>query len=201
MDNKLIFHDSDTLICFLEIDEIEFLKKLFTNIIIPEAVLMELNVNNAPVNVRDNLNDLISDNFVEVREVEFASGEYIKNKCISEGYWTNGRPIGRGESAVLAFAIENEGIVASNNLSDVCEICEEYGIPILTASLMLAFAYELKIYTKSEINAFWCRILQETYQILPKQTFDEYYSELFEEDCNVLLKNYDFKKHYTVSKK
>jgi hypothetical protein len=66
---------------------------------------------------------------------------------------------------------------------------------------MLAFAYELKIYTKSEINAFWCRILQETYQILPKQTFDEYYSELFEEDCNVLLKNYDFKKHYTVSKK
>ena len=201
MDNKLIFHDSDTLICFLEIDEIEFLKKLFTNIIIPEAVLMELNVNNAPVNVRDNLNDLISDNFVEVREVEFASGEYIKNKCISEGYWTNGRPIGRGESAVLAFAIENEGIVASNNLSDVFEICEEYGIPILTASLMLAFAYELKIYTKSEINAIWCRILQETYQILPKQTFDEYYSELFEEDCNVLLKNYDFKKHYTVSKK
>ena len=201
MDNKLIFHDSDTLICFLEIDEIEFLKKLFTNIIIPEAVLMELNVNNAPVNVRDNLNDLISDNFVEVREVEFASGEYIKNKCICGGYWTNGRPIGRGESAVLAFAIENEGIVASNNLSDVFEICEEYGIPILTASLMLAFAYELKIYTKSEINAFWCRILQETYQILPKQTFDEYYSELFEEDCNVLLKNYDFKKHYTVSKK
>ena len=201
MDNKLIFHDSDTLICFLEIDEIEFLKKLFTNIIIPEAVLMELNVNNAPVNVRDNLNDLISDNFVEVREVEFASGEYIKNKCICEGYWTNGRPIGRGESAVLAFAIENEGIVASNNLSDVFEICEEYGIPILTASLMLAFAYELKIYTKSEINAFWCRILQETYQILPKQTFDEYYTELFEKDCNVLLKNYDFKKHYTVSKK
>ncbi|WP_405306914.1 hypothetical protein [Methanobrevibacter sp.] len=201
MKNKLIFHDSDALICFLEIDEIEFLKNMFSKVIIPEAVFVELNVNNAPVNVKNNLKDLISENFVEVREVEFASGEYVKNKCISEGYWTDGRPIGRGESAVLAFAIENEGIVASNNLSDVFEICDRYEIPILTASLMLAFAFELGIYTKSEINCIWNRILQETYQILPKQTFDEYYIELFEDDCNELLKSYDFKKHYINSKK
>lgn len=81
MTNKLIFHDSDALICFLEIDEIEFLKKLFSKIIIPEAVFEELNENNAPVNVKNNLNDLIFEDFVEVREVEFASSEYIKYKC------------------------------------------------------------------------------------------------------------------------
>ena len=201
MTNKLIFHDSDALICFLEIDEIEFLKKLFSKIIIPEAVFEELNENNAPVNVKNNLNDLISEDFVEVREVEFASSEYIKYKCISEGYWTNGCPIGRGESAVLAFAIENEGIVASNNLSDVFEICKEYNIPILTVPIIMAFAYELGIYSNLAINAIWCRILQETYQILPKQTFDEYYNKLFGDDCNELLKNYDFKKHYIAAKK
>jgi predicted nucleic acid-binding protein len=34
MSNKPIFYDSDVLICFLEIDEQEILKKLFSKVIV-----------------------------------------------------------------------------------------------------------------------------------------------------------------------
>ncbi|ALT68039.1 hypothetical protein sm9_0235 [Methanobrevibacter millerae] len=39
----------------------------------------------------------------------------------------------------------------------------------------------------------WEKIMNNTYQKLPKQTFKEYYDELFEEDCIELLKNYNLK--------
>jgi hypothetical protein len=55
--------------------------------------------------------------------------------------------------------------------------------------------------SKKEIELVWQRILKETNQTLPTKTFNEYYSDLFEDDCNDLLKSYNFKKHYINSKK
>lgn len=42
MSNKPIFYDSDVLICFLQINEHQILKKLFSKIILPEKVYEEL---------------------------------------------------------------------------------------------------------------------------------------------------------------
>jgi len=42
IDYKPIFYDSDVLVCFLEIDEYEFLQKLFSKIILPKKVYDEL---------------------------------------------------------------------------------------------------------------------------------------------------------------
>ena len=96
----------------------------------------------------------------------------------------------------MALAIENEEIVASNNLSDVVDICDDYRIPIITSSVILAFCLELNIMSRDEIESVWRKILTETKQILPKETFEEYYRELFGEDCKKLLKGYDLKSHY-----
>ena len=101
----------------------------------------------------------------------------------------------------MALAIENEGIVASNNLSDVVDICDDHGIPIITSSIILAFCLELNIMSKDEIESVWWKILTETKQILPKETFEEYYRELFGGDCKKLLKDYDLKSHYKNEKK
>lgn len=67
-------------------------------------------------------NFLINDGFVEIGELDFSSPEWNTYNLIRRGFWTDGNMIGRGESAAMALAIENNGIVASNNLSDVLEI-------------------------------------------------------------------------------
>lgn len=147
------------------------------------------------------LNDLINENFVEIGELEFASPEETTFNLIHRGYWTDGNIIGKGEAAAMAFAIENKGIVASNNLIDIIDICEDYEIPIITALMILAFCLELKLMSKNEIESVWQKILKNTKQKLPKQTFNEYYEMLFKKDCVELLRNYNFKKHYLYSKK
>ena len=94
MSNKPIFYDSDVLICFLEIDEQEILKKLFSKVIVPEIVYVELNRKNSPQNVKDNLKVLIGEGFVEIEKIEFATPEYYDYTCMIEGYWTNDQSIG-----------------------------------------------------------------------------------------------------------
>lgn len=199
---KPIFYDSDVIICFLEIEKQDLLKKLFSKIEMPQQVFIELTKEKTPKNVKNNLKKLISKGFVEIREINFATPEYIKYDCISKGYWSKDlQSVGKGESEAIALAIENNGIVASNNLNDVEEICEEFNVPIITASIILSFAYELQLYSKDEINSIWSKIIDETYQIMPCHTFNKYYKELFKKDCENLLKNYDFKKHYKKEKK
>ena len=201
MVDKPIFYDSDVLICFLAINRGSVLKNIFSKVIIPEPVYNEL-INMAIYqNIGQNLNFLINDGFVEIGELDFSSPEGNTYNLIRRGFWTDGNMIGRGESAAMALAIENNGIVASNNLSDVLEICEDYEIPIITTSMILAFCFELSLMVKDDIEDIWKEILTNTKQIMPAQTFIEYYNELFKRDCQVLLKGYDFKKHYYSSKK
>ena len=200
MPYKPIFYDSDVLICFLEIGEQNILKKLFSKIIVPELVYLELNRNKSPKTVKNNLKQLINDGFVEIETIEFATPEYFDYTCMIEGYWTNGEAIGFGEAAAIALAIKHFGIVASNNLSDVEYLTKLEDIPVLTFSMIMAFCFELNLLSKDEIESIWKKILTNTNQTLPGQTFEEYYGELFKNDAIRLLKSYDFKKHYKITK-
>lgn len=76
MPQKPIFYDADVLICFLEINECKILKKLFSKVIIPEQVYDELNKGKFPQNIKNNLKELISENFVVIKENNFSSQEY-----------------------------------------------------------------------------------------------------------------------------
>ena len=82
---------------------------------------------------------------------------------------SNGEKIGFGESAAIALAIKNNGIVASNNLRDVAKLCYEYDLPIITASMILSFTFELNFKSKNEIKVIWKKIINETRQKLPKR--------------------------------
>lgn len=68
MSNKPIFYDSDVLICFLEIDEQKILKKLFSKVIVPEIVYVELNRKNSPQNVKYNLKVLIGEDLLKLKK-------------------------------------------------------------------------------------------------------------------------------------
>ena len=103
------------------------------------------------------------------------------------GYWSDGISLGFGEAAAMALAIKEFGIVASNNLSDIESILKKEEIPILTFSMILVFCFELNLMSKKEINLIWQEIIKNTNQSLPKNSFDEYYDDLFEVDCANLL--------------
>ena len=65
------------------------------------------------------------------------SQEYITYKLIKKGFWSQaGKCCGDGESAAITLAYLNNGIIASNNLSDA----EEYIDSLITYLIMLLSA-------------------------------------------------------------
>ena len=201
MSNKPIFYDSDVLICFLEINEEKILKKLFSKVIIPDKVYEELTRKKSHPNVKNNLRALIDEGFVQIETIEFGTHEYFDYSCMVEGFWSDDVPLGQGEAAAIALALKSFGIVASNNLSDVENLTKLDEIPILTFSMIMSFCFELNLLSELEIESIWRKILNTTNQKLPKGSFNDYYNEIFKKDCEELLKDYDFKKHYKKEKK
>lgn len=185
--NKPVFYDTDCLECFLFVDAGYILEELFSKIIIPEQVHKEITDDNTDSVVKVNFEKL-KEGFLEIREIPFASNEYITYKSIERGFWSQtGKVCGNGESAAMALAHLNKGIVASNNLSDVEEYIESLDIELLTSSMILSKAVEKSIVSKDTANVLWKGMVDEGIY-LPRDSFSDYYDELYEIDCKRFLK-------------
>ena len=185
--DKPVFYDTDCLECFLFVDAGHILEKLFSNIIIPEQVYNELMDVNTPSVVKTNYNKL-KRGFVEINHIEFASQEYVTYKSIEKGFWSKtGKVCGSGESAAMALAHLNNGIVASNNLSDVDEYIESLNFALITSSMILSIAFEKDIIGEDDANDLWKKILKKGIE-LPRANFSKYYNELYQKDYKRFLK-------------
>ena len=185
--NKLVFYDTDCLECFLFVDAGYILEELFSKIIIPEQVYGEIIVENTPSVVKTNFKKL-KEGFVEIREIPFASPEYTVYMSIKKGFWSEtGKVCGAGESAAMALAHVNNGLVASNNLSDVDEYIESLDIELITSSMILTKAVEKEIISENTANSLYVGMIERGIE-LPCGSFSEYYEELYEIDCNKFLK-------------
>ena len=80
------------------------------------------------------------------------------------------------------------GIVASNNLSDVEEYIESLDIELITSSMILSKAVEKDIVSENTANGLWKGMIKEGID-LPKNSFTEYHDELYESDCERFLKS------------
>ena len=186
--SKPVFYDADCLECFLLVDAGYILEKLFSKIIIPEQVYNEITFDNTPSIVKTNFNKL-KEGFVEIREMPFASPEYTAYKSIERGFWSkNGQICGPGESAAIALAHLNNGIVASNNLSDVEEYIESLDIELITSSMILTKAVEKEIITENIANSLYGSMMDNGIN-LPYGTFSGYYDNLYQIDCEKFLKH------------
>ncbi len=186
--NKPVFYDTDCLECFLFVDAGHILEKLFTKIVIPEQVYNELMDNNTPPIVKTNFNKL-KNGFVETRQIQFMSQEYTTYNLIKKGFWSQtGKCCGDGESAAIALAYLNNGIVASNNLSDVEEYIGSLDIELITSSMILSKAVEKGIVSENDANGLWKGMIKEGID-LPKNSFKEYHDELYQSDCERFLKS------------
>lgn len=186
--NKPVFYDTDCLECFLFVDAGHILEELFSKIIIPEQVYSEIIAENTPAIVKKNFKNL-KNRFVEIKEISFLSQEYTTYNLIKKGLWSKtGKICGSGESAAITLAHLNNGLVASNNLSDVEEYIESLDIELITSSMILSKAVERDIISKENANDLWKGMINKGIK-LPKKSFSDYFDELYETDCERFLNN------------
>ena len=186
--NKPVFYDTDCLECFLFVDAGHILEELFSKIIIPEQVYSEIMAENTPAIVKKNFKNL-KNRFVEIKEISFLSQEYTTYNLIKKGLWSKtGKICGSGESAAITLAHLNNGLVASNNLSDVEEYIESLDIELITSSMILSKAVERDIISKENADDLWKGMIDKGIK-LPKESFSDYFDELYETDCERFLNN------------
>ena len=186
--NKPVFSDTDCLECFLFVGAGYILEALFSKITIPEQVYNELTDKGTPQIIKTNFNNF-KKGFVEIKDIEFASQEYVTYKSIEKGFWSKTNSVcGPGESAALALAYLNNGIIASNNLQDVEEYIESLDIELITSSMILTEAFERNIVSENTANLLWKEMIKNGIK-LPRYSFTKYYNELYKDDCKKFLKN------------
>ena len=186
--NKPVFYDTDCLECFLFVDAGHILEELFSKIIIPEQAYSEIMAENTPAIVKKNFKNL-KNRFVEIKEISFLSQEYTTYNLIKKGLWSKtGKICGSGESAAITLAHLNNGLVASNNLSDVEEYIESLDIELITSSMILSKAVERDIISKESADDLWKGMINKGIK-LPKESFSDYFDELYETDCERFLNN------------
>ncbi len=185
---KQIFYDTDCFFTFLVIDKVFILKKLFKEINIPKPAYDELILLCNDPMLKKSFNDIISSGFVKIINMDIFSEEYTKYKCIKNGYWDNFKVVGKGEAAALSYAIVNDGIIASNNLSDVKSYVKKFNLTLLTSSMIIAISFENQIITEKEANSIWNDMLNKKRK-LPANSFLEYYKYIFPNDSQQYLKN------------
>ena len=182
MIDKIIFYDADFLICFLLIGEVSILKKAFNEIIVPKPVYDELTFRTTPKIIKETMQDLKVEGFVKVPEIDPHSKERTPYLSIQRGNWHKDfKRLGKGESAALAFAIVNEGVIASNNFVDIKYYVDKYELPLLTTSYFLALAVDEEIIDYDKACDLYDRMIEEDRE-MPCSSFDEYFNSLYEKD-------------------
>ena len=155
MSNNDIFYDTDCLSCFISIDDVTVLKKLFDKVIIPHEVYDEFS---KIFILKKRVDKLINDDFIEVIDFDTNTKVYKLFVKLRRGYLLDNE-IGKGEAAALALAIENNGILASNNTKDITEAINKYNILRIKTGDILVKAFKNKIITEDEGNTLWMKML------------------------------------------
>lgn len=173
MSDQKLFFDTDCLSAFLWVDEQAILPMLYPGrIVIPEPVYDELSKPQIS-HLKKRIDVLKAKGQVKIIQIQHGKPEYeLYMKMINSP--ERGRTIiGKGEASVLALAMENAGIVASNNLRDILQYINEFGLTYITTGDILVEAYEKSLITESQGNIIWASMLEKRRK-LGSASFSEY---------------------------
>ena len=148
MSDKEIFYDTDCLSCFISIDDVSILKKLFEKVYIPYEVYDEFS---RVAILKKRVDDLHYEGFVEIKDFDVESEGYNLFLKLCNGQYT-GRKIGDGEAAAIALAVENNGILASNNTRDIDYAVKQFNLTRIRTGNILVKAFNNHMITEKEGN-------------------------------------------------
>ena len=156
-----IFFDTDGVSAFLWVNEESLLCKLYPGrIVIPVPVYKELS-NPCIPHLKRRTDLLVNNNLATLRKLDIGTREYTLYSEMTISPRKGYAIIGNGEAAAIALAIQCNGIIASNNLSDVKSYVVEYGLRLVTTGDILKEALQRGIITENNGNKIWGQMLSK----------------------------------------
>lgn len=172
MMNKHTFFDTDYLSSFLRINRVDLILNKYDKIQISSQVKDEICNKGNYHNIKKRFISLYENEDVEVYEIEEGTSEwntYLELRLMSPDIKKD-----IGEMSVISLAKAKNGILASNNLTDVYKYVKDYNLDHITTATTLAELYDEKLITSSEARSYW-RTMEQFKIKLPKTTFDNFY--------------------------
>lgn len=154
-----LFFDTDCISAFLWVGYESLLPRLYPGrIIIPGPVYAELS-NPGIAHLKVRIEAMLSANQADIVDIMVGTEEYkIFYKLTAEPD-IGQKLIGKGEAASIALAKKNDGIVASNNLSDIDDYIKGFQLKHITTGDILVAAYNKEFITETEGNTIWASML------------------------------------------
>ena len=177
---KRAFFDTDYLSSFLRIDRMDLILDKYGEILISKEVKKELCDNNNNYYIKKRFQKVCEDGKVKIYEIESGTEEWditLNLMLMSEDVSKN-----RGEIASIALAKSKNCILASNNLTDVCDCVKHYDLEHTTTATELAEFCKDGTITFEEAKSYW-RKMDQSKISLPKTSFENFY-KLYEDPCN-----------------
>lgn len=167
---KKIFFDTDCISAFLWVNGINLVEELFRcDIVFPQQVYDELS-NPVVPHLKAEVDKMITRGSAKVEDILVGSSEFIIYRKLTSIH--NPVVIGKGESAAIAMAYVNHGILASNNLKDVSAYVSEYQLEHMTTLDIMILAEERGIASELELESLW-REMKRKHILLPSGSYVE----------------------------
>lgn len=182
--NKAFF-DTDYLSSFIRINRTDLILDKYDKILTSKQVENEFNAEGYSPKIKQGFFDLCDEGKVEIYEIEEDTEEweiYFNLIMMSEDVTKN-----VGEITVIALAKTNNCILASNNLTDVCNCVQYYDLKHTTTATDLVEFCKNELIEFEDAKSYW-RIMSQFGISLPKTSFKNFYN-LCANPCD------DFKNH------
>lgn len=168
-----LFFDTDCISAFLWVNSQSLLAGLYPGrVVIPRPVYNELSYPTTP-HLKQRINYLINNKLADLAAIDVNSETYVLYYKLSVSPDKGDKVIGPGEAAAIALAKTCNGVVASNNLSDIGVYIKRFGLKYLTTGDILIEALEKGFITEDEGNALWASMLAKRRK-LGAASFSEY---------------------------
>ena len=183
---EIIFIDTDFLSSFLKTKNANFLSDQLQNykVMVPHEVVKEINnyyKKDSPLLF--GYNSLLSNGFiVELDELKTEESDKYSFflKITSIGYQKDKlrlRSVGDGEGEAITRAYFDGGIIASNNLKDIKEYCDFFGLEYLTSYNLMTIAYENNTASLSDLDKIWQEMSEVGVKMPHYNSFTEFYEK------------------------
>ncbi len=154
-----LFFDTDCISAFLWVGNESLLPMLYPGRIrIPGPVYAELS-NPGIAHLKVRVDAMVSAGQAEIVDIIVGTEEYKVFYKLTAEPDTGQKLIGKGEAASIALAKKSDGIVASNNLSDINDYIKGFHLKHITTGDILVVAYNKGLITETEGNIIWTSML------------------------------------------
>lgn len=168
-----LFFDSDCISAFLWVGEEGILAQLYAGrIVLPKSVYDELSYPRI-AHLKARADAMLAAGLARVEGIDIDTEEYRWYYKLTVAPEKGYMMIGKGEAAAIVMAKSRNGIIASNNLKDICFYREAFGLLHRTTGDILAEAFRNKLITEKQGNRIWEKMLARRRKI-GADSFSEY---------------------------